>query len=101
MSVKHILIKQIQKVSNNKSFRKNIQTLFSENRKIRNKLALVDENENIISEEHLVSEELNNVFKNATKNLQINKNPCIIDEQSGTKDPIIKAINKSNHRSSI
>ena len=101
MSVKHILIKQIQKVSNNKSFWKNIQTLFSENRKTRNKLALVDENENIISEEHLVSEELNNVFKNATKNLQINKNPCIIDEQSGTKDPIIKAINKSNHRSSI
>ena len=75
MSVMHILIKQIQKVSNNKSFWKNIQTLFSENRKIRNKLALVDENENIISEEHLVSEELNNFFKNATKNLQINKNP--------------------------
>ena len=101
MSVKHILIKQIQKVSNNKSFWKNIQTLFSENRKIRNKLALVDENENIISEEHLVSEELNNVFKNATKNLQINKNLCIIDEQSGITDPIIKAINKSNHHPSI
>ena len=101
MSVNHILIKQIQKVSNNKSFWKNIQTLFSENRKTRNKLALVDENENIVSEEHLVSEELNNVFKNATKNLQINKNPCIIDEQSGIKDPIIRAINKSNHRPSI
>ena len=101
MSVNHILIKQIQKVSNNKSFWKNIQTLFSENRKTRNKLALVDENENIISEEHLVSEELNNFFKNATKNLQINKNPCIIDEQSDITDPIIKAINKSNHHPSI
>ena len=101
MSVKHILIRQIQKVSDNKSFWKNIQPLFSENRKIRNKLALVDENENIISEEHLVSEELNNFFKNATKNLQINKNPCITDEQSDIADPIIKAINKSNHHPSI
>ena len=28
-----------------------------------------NENENIISEEHLVSEELNNFFKNITKSL--------------------------------
>ena len=71
-----------------------IQPLFSENRKIRNKIALVDENENIISEEHLASEELKNFFKNATKSLQINQNPFIIDEQSDITDPIIKAINK-------
>ena len=36
------------------------------------KLGTVDENENI-SEEHLVSEELNNFFKNRTKSLQINE----------------------------
>ena len=61
---------QITKVSDNKSFRKNIQLLFSENRKNRNKIALVYENENIISDEHLVSEELTRFFKNATKSLQ-------------------------------
>ena len=33
-----------------------------ENRKIRNKIELDDENENIISEEDFVSEELNNFF---------------------------------------
>ena len=61
---------QITKVSDNKSFRKNIQLLFSENRKNRNKIALVYENENIISDEHLVSEELTRFFKNTTKSLQ-------------------------------
>ena len=49
------------------SFCKNIKRLFSENRKIRNKMALA-KNEHIISEEHLVSEEFNNFFKNATIN---------------------------------
>ena len=90
-----------KKVPDNKSFWKNIQPLFSENRKIRNKIALVDENENIISEEHLSYEELNNFFQNATKSLQINENPYIIDEQSDITDPIIKAINKYKHHPSI
>ena len=49
------------------SFWKNKQPLFSENRKIRDKIALVDENENIISEEHIVSEELNNFFQSETE----------------------------------
>ena len=81
-SAKHILTKQIQKKSDNNIFWENIQFLFSENGKIRDKTALVDENKNIISEEHLGSEELNNFFKNATKGLQINENPYIIDEKS-------------------
>ena len=64
-----------KKVSDNKSFWKYVQFLFSEIQKIRKKIALVDENENIISEEHLVSEELKNFFRNATKSLQINDKP--------------------------
>ena len=78
-----------------------MQHLFSENTKIRNKIALFDDNENISSEEHLVSEKLNNFFKNATKSLQINENPYIIDEQSDVTDPILKAINKYKHHPSI
>ena len=89
------------KVSDNKRFWKNAQPLFSENRKIKNKITLVDENENTISEEHLVSEELNKFFKNATKSLQINENPYTIDEQSDITDPIIKAINKYKHHPSM
>ena len=76
-------------------------TTFSENRKIRNKIALFDENEDILSEEHLVYEKLNNFFKNATKSLQINEDPCIIDEKGDVTDPILKAINKYKHHPSI
>ena len=54
----------------------------------------------IISEEHLVSEELNNFFKTVTKCLQKSKNPYIIDEQSDITDPIINAINKYKHHPS-
>ena len=56
-------------------------TLCSGNRRTRNKIVLADENKNI-SEEHLVSEGLNNLFKNATQSLHINENPYIIDEPS-------------------
>ena len=52
-----------KEVSDNKNFWKDIQPLFSENRKIRNKIALVDESENIISKEHLVSKELKSFLK--------------------------------------
>ena len=54
-----------------------MQSLFS---KIRNNIVIVDENENIVSEEYSESGRLNNFFKHATKNLQINENPYIIDE---------------------
>lgn len=57
-----------------------MQSLFSENRKIRNNIVTVDENENVVSEEYLESGRLNNFFKNATKNLQINENPYTTDE---------------------
>ena len=55
-----------------KGFGKIYSLFFSENRKSGNKITIVDENENIISEEHLVSEELNKFLKNATKSLQTN-----------------------------
>ena len=44
-----------------KVFGKEMQPLLSENRKIGNETVLVDKNENITSEEHLASEELNNI----------------------------------------
>ena len=59
-----------------------------------NKRALADENENVISKEHLKKWI---TFKNAIKSLQINKNPYIMDEQSDITDLIIKAINKCKH----
>ena len=56
-------------ITNNKYFWKNIQPLFSEKRKFANKIALEDSEENILSNETLVSEKRNNFFQNATKTL--------------------------------
>ena len=56
-------------ISDNKSFWKNIQPFFSEKRKICNKITLVCNNENTIFKDHLVSEELNKFFENATRAL--------------------------------
>ena len=44
--LKKKLLNKSKKASDTKRFWKNIQPLFSENRKIKNKTALVDENEN-------------------------------------------------------
>ena len=40
-----------------------MQSVFSENRKTRNNIVIVDENENIISEEYLESGRINNFLK--------------------------------------
>ena len=45
----------------------NVQPIFSENCKITNKIILVEDNENIISDDKLESEELNNFLKNPPK----------------------------------
>ena len=69
-----------------------------------NKRVLVDDNEIIMSEEDLVSEELNNFVKKAAKNLQINQdvmNPFITDEQTDITDRVMKALNKYKHHPSI
>ena len=68
-----------RRIRDNKSFWKNIQTFFSEKRKISNKITLFDNKENIIFEDHLASEGLNKVSENATTGLEINENSYIID----------------------
>ena len=85
------------KDSGNKTFRKNIHPLFSEKRKIANKVTLDDKEDKIICEDSLVS---NFFFKNATKNLDINENSYIKDETKEYTDTVEKVFSKySNHPS--
>ena len=49
-------------ITDNKAFWKNIQSHFSEKRKLTNKITLEDGKKNILSDDTLVSEELNNFF---------------------------------------
>ena len=88
----------VNKITDNKAFWKNIQPLFSEKRKFTNKITLEDSKKNILSDDTLISEELNNFFQNATKTLNINENSYIADSSSSITDPADKAINTSkNH----
>ena len=80
------------KIVDNKTFWKNIQPLFSQKRKIANKVTLVDKEDKIISEDSLVLEEINFIFQNATKNLDINEYLYIKDETNEYADTVGKAI---------
>ena len=90
-----------RRISDNKSFWKNIQPFFSEKRKISNKITLVDNKENTIFDDHLVSEELNTFFENATRGLEINENSCIIDTDINEVNSVEKAINKYRNYPSV
>ena len=77
-----------------------IQPFFSEKQNISNKITFVDNKENTIFDEHLVWEELNKFFENATRGLWINENSYITDTDSNEINSVEKAINKySNHPS--
>ena len=79
-----------------------MEPLFPEKRKFANKITLKDSEENIISDDTLVSEELNNFFyKNATKTLNINENWYIVDSSSSITDAVDKAIKTYKKPSTI
>ena len=90
-----------RRISDNKRFWKNIQPFFSEKRKISNKITFVDNKENTIFGDHLVSEELNKFFENATRSLEINENFYIIDTDSNEINTVEKAINKYRNHPSV
>ena len=65
-------------------------------------ITLADGNkESNIFEIHLVPEELNKFFENATKGSQINENSYIIDTGSNATNSVEKAINKYRNHSTV
>ena len=89
------------KIADNKTFWKNIQPFFSEKRKTVNKITLVNENEDILSNNKVVADEINSFFKTATKNLEATENTYIVDNRNDVTDPVNKAIDKFKNHSSI
>ena len=61
----------------------------------------VRDNENIISDDKLVSEKLNNFFQNATKNPNIIENSYLTNDANKVLDPVDKAIFKYKNHPSI
>ena len=58
------------KITDNKTFWKNIQPFFSEKRKTVNKITLVNENEDILSNDKVVADEINSFLKMHQKILE-------------------------------
>ena len=92
---------KVSNITDNKTFCKNIQPIFSENHKVANKITLVENNENIISDDKLVSEELNNFFQNATKTLNIIENSYLTKNANEVLDSVDKAVFKYKNHPSI
>ena len=84
-----------------KLFGKTSNLFFFEKRKFANKITLEDSEENILTDDTLVSEELNNFFQNATKVLNINENSNIVDSSFSITDTVDKAINTYKNHPSI
>ena len=78
-----------------------IQPIFSENRKIANKITLVGDNKNIISDDKFVSEELSIFFQNASKTLNIIENSYLTNNANEVLDPVDKAVFKHKNHPSI
>ena len=89
------------KIVDNKTFWKNIQPFLSDKRKTANKVRLVSKEDTIISEDSLLSEEINFFFQNATKNLDTNENSYIKDKTNEYTDTAEKAICKHANFPSI
>ena len=71
----------------------NTSSYFFEKRKFANKMTVENSEENIISGGFLVSKELNNVFQNAARTLNVNENLYIIDSSSSVTHPEDKGVN--------
>ena len=78
-----------------------MQPFFSEKRKTVNKITLVNENEDILSNGKVVADEINSFFKNATKNLGITENTYIVNNNNDIADPFNKVIDKFKNHPSI
>ena len=71
----------LSKIYGNKTFWKTIQVFFSGKRNITKKFTVTDEDEAVISDGQLISEEFNQFFKTAAKALNIWENSYLIDKK--------------------
>ena len=71
----------------------NTSSNFFEERKFGNKMTFENSEENIISGDFLVSKELNNVFQNAARTLNVSENLYIIDSSSSVAHPEDNGVN--------
>ena len=93
--------KDVNKITDNKTFSVNMESLYPRKRKLANQITVEDSEENIISDDTLVSETLKKFFfKNATK-WSINGKWYIVDSSSSITDPVDKEVKTYKNHSTI
>ena len=94
LNIKELLAQKRRKVLN-------IIWNITEKEKSVNEITLEDSEENTLSDDALVSVELNNSFWKCNKNSKFNKNSYIVDSSCSITDPVDKATNTYKSHSSI
>ena len=90
----------LNKFTDNKTFWKNVNPLFSEKNKSQNKITLV-ENDKIITDDTELAQTFNDFFKNAVNNLNIPQNSEYEEPTEGIEDPVEAALHKFKKHPSI
>ena len=88
------------KITDNKHFWKVAKPLFCDKNMTSDRITLVEKGE-ILQDETVVAEKLNDLFSNAVKNVHMQINDDLLNDDSNEVDPIMKAIKKYSHHPSI
>ena len=97
-------------ITDNKTFWKTVKPLLTDKVKTKSKITLIEKRckenstehfEEVISDEKKVAETFNNFFVNIVPNLKIPTNHNHNTDFQKTDDPVLNAINKYKHHSSI
>ena len=88
------------RITDNKKFWKTVKPLFCDKSITKESITLVEKDE-IIQDEKIISETFNSFFSNAVKNLKIEINSDLINDELYETDPILRAIEKYSKHPSI
>ena len=88
-------------VKDSKNFWKNINSFFSDKGRNPSKITLSGKDDEIISKDKDICNELNYLFENAANSLGCNENSLIVNKTDDISDPVDKAIQKFEYHPSI
>ena len=77
----------LKNITDNKLFWKTIKPFLSDKGSKGSKITLIDDNKNVVSDDHNVSETLNNFFKSAVDSLEIDENKFLLENTDDLINP--------------
>ena len=92
---------ELSKITDNKTFRKTVSPLFSNNSYLTSCRITLLENRAILSAEAKVADTFNEFFSNVVKELKIEKDDKLLTDVLEETNPVLKAIKKYKNHPSI